>query len=166
MKLSHLIESATIYYHGYPHPIVNGYDMNSKPLNRGSNVRGLYLTTQYKIAKDKYAGDSGIVYKVQVSPKNTFTDRSTPVNTPEFIEAYTQALLKYTNYKRDWIEEAIVPELVETGRMKPDLSGDAKRDTLITAGYDSYIMTDMDGPVLVVLDLSIVTSFTEFDITK
>lgn len=166
MKIKTLFETASVYYHGSPHPITNGYDINAEPVNRGSNVRGLYLTKRYDIAKQKYAGDSGVVYQVQVSPKNTFTDRVTPVNDKKFIEAYTQALLKHTNYKKDWIESAIIPDLLELGRMKPDLSGDAKRDTLINAGYDSYIMNDMDGPVFVALDMGIVTQFVEHDITK
>jgi hypothetical protein len=158
MKIQQLLESTQTYYHGSPKRYTNGYDFNVPALNRGSNIKGLYLTTNIKVAQ-QYAGQSGVVYEVVVSPTNTFVDGKTSVTDIRFKSAYKSALLKYTNYKIDWIETALIPDLIDDGRMKKDLSGDAKKETLLNAGYDSMSFADMDGPVLVILDLSAVTSF-------
>lgn len=162
MKIVQLLESTQVYYHGSPKRYTNGYDFNVPALNRGSNIKGLYLTQNLKVAQ-QYAGPGGTVYEVTVSPSNTFIDGKTPVDTIRFRSAYTSALVKYTNYKMNWIEAALIPDLVDDGRMKKDLSGDAKKETLINAGFDSMSFNDMDGPVLVILDLSVVTKFVPIE---
>ena len=151
------VTSSPILYHGSPHKF-DQYNIESKSINRGSNVQGLYLTRNIEEAKE-YAGANGYVYAASVDLSKLFVDRRTPVNSEEFIRAYKTNILKYTNYKEDWVESALIPDLIETNHIKKDLSGNVKRNILLDAGYTTYQFNDMRGPVVVVLDLSALQSF-------
>lgn len=116
------------------------YDTEAVKLNRGTNLSGLYLTLNQNEAKS--FGPN--VYQYEVNVENTY-DPSTSAINQRMIDAYGEIATKYYS-NQEWITSAIVPEFVETRKMKGDIKGSDKTHVFQAGGYDSY----KDGDHLVV----------------
>jgi hypothetical protein len=148
---SHLIlESVgTVWYHGSPR-FFKKFDGAAERINRGSNPAGIYVTTNYDLALE-YAGQNGHVYTVSPKVRKTFIERKTKLDS-KLAQSYKNALIKHTNYKADWIDKSLIPEMYDLNRLKHDLEGTVKTETYAGAGYDSYQFVDMFDVSLVVFD--------------
>ncbi|WGH49663.1 hypothetical protein [Alishewanella phage vB_AspM_Slicko01] len=146
---SMITESVSDWYHGSPKKFEK-FDLAAERMNRGSNPTGIYLTKNYDLAKE-YAGTNGYIYKVMPMVRKIFIERKTPLDS-KIAASYKKALLKYTNYKSDWIDSTIIPEMMDAGRLKNDLDGKVKTETYAGAGYDGCQFVDMFDVSLVVFD--------------
>lgn len=149
MKILISLAKSNIWYHGSKHKF-DRYDLNAPKLNRGSNPHGIYLTQDKNLAIE-FAGTNGYVYTVEPKIRKTFYYKLTEF-TDEFVSNYRKAILKYTNYKRDWIDDALIPQLHRENRMKADFSGELYTEVYVSSGYDSLLFQDMRGESLVVFD--------------
>lgn len=138
--------SSKKWYHGSPKRFTE-FDVNADKLNRGSNPKGVYLTTDKELARE-FAGKGGYIYTVKPKLKNIFYYRKTAI-TERLKQAYRDAILQFTHYKKDWVDRYLIPEMVEENRMKPDFSGELKSYAYEKAGYDGYEFVDMRGTSLV-----------------
>jgi len=98
-----------IWYHGSSNKFER-YDPTAKKLNRGSNPQGIYLTQDKNLATE-FAGASGYVYTVVPKTRKTFWYKTTEIN-DQLIASYKKAILKHTNYKSDWIDDALIPQML------------------------------------------------------
>ena len=103
------ISDISQWYHGSTEKFEK-YDLSTKPVNRASNPHGIYLTKNINLAKE-YAGQGGYVYSIDPQVYHTFVYKKTDVRS--LVDAYSAVLLKYTNYKQDWIDSVLIPEMLE-----------------------------------------------------
>lgn len=148
LSLSNSLSGKT-WYHGSPKQF-SEFNIKADRLNRGSNPEGVYLTTDRELAKE-FAGKGGYVYVVKPNLKNIFYYRKTQI-TERLKQAYRDAILQFTHYKKDWVDQYLIPEMVEENRMKPDFSGELKSYAYVKAGYDGFEFMDMRGMSLVVFN--------------
>lgn len=143
--------SSKFYYHASK-SLFTDFDLNAKAINRGSNASGIYFAETPEIAM-RSAPDSKYVYKCLLSiPEHlVFRYRKTPID-KGFIASYRRVLLKHTNYKADWIDNAMIPEILETGIIQRDFGGDIKTAIYLGAGYKALDYPDMFGLSRVVFD--------------
>ena len=134
---------ATPFYHGTTKDF-DKFDLKAARANRGTNIEGIYLTPSKTRAKQ--FGDKVSTHKVSLDMSKVASPNTVPSS--KMIKEYKKQLLNKTNYKEDWIDEAIIPEFVETKRIKADLSGDIKREVYEAGGYKGFA----DGDDLVVFD--------------
>ena len=134
---------ATPFYHGTTKAF-DKFDLKAARANRGTNIEGIYLTPSKTRAKQ--FGDKVSTHKVSLDVSKIASPNTVPSS--KMIKEYKKQLLNKTNYKEDWIDEAIIPEFVETKRIKADLSGDIKREVYEAGGYKGFA----DGDDLVVFD--------------
>lgn len=149
MKLSQLlvemeVRNTTPYYHGTDSTF-NKFDVNATRVNRGSNITGVYFTP--RIGEAKTFGNR--IIEVRLNVRNPFYNGKRNTFTPMMIEVAKKQIKKYSRHPQDWVDNVIVPDLVSDGNFRQlrDLNGDAKREILLSGGYDSYI----DGDHVVVL---------------
>ena len=134
---------ATPFYHGNTKDF-DKFDLKAARANRGTNIEGIYLTPSKTRAKQ--FGDKISTHKVSLDMSKIASPNTVPNS--KMIKEYKKQLLNKTNYKEDWIDEAIIPEFIETKRIKADLSGDIKREVYEAGGYKGFA----DGDDLVVFD--------------
>lgn len=144
--------SSMYWLHGSPKEL-NRFDVNAVAINRTGNVSGIYLTQAEPVAVQHatgYGKHSGFIHTVQVSGLKTFVDKRTKV-TEAMAAEYRRLLLKHYHYTEDWLDAAIIPDFLETGKFK-DVSGDIKREVYEAGGFNSFLFQDMFAPSLVVFD--------------
>lgn len=149
MKILISLAKSNIWYHGSKHKF-DKYDLDAPKSNRGSNPHGVYLTQDKDLATE-FAGTNGYVYTIEPNIRNTFYYKRTEF-TDAFISNYKKAILKHTNYKQDWIDISLVPQMLKENRMKMDFSGELYTEVYVNSGYDSLIFQDMRGESLVVFN--------------
>ena len=150
MKIHHLLEdikTSGIFYHGSENRF-DHFDVSANKVNRATNVSGIYFTPREHEAHEY--GEH--IIKARITSENPFYFNKKNEITPEMQSKAKELLLKYTNYKEQWLENAIIPDFVEKGnfRSMSDVSGEIKREILLTGGYDSYV----DGDHVVILEPS------------
>lgn len=144
--------SALEWLHGSPKEI-SRFDVNAVAVNRTGNVAGIYLTQAFPVAQQHATGynkHNGFIHTVEVSGLKTFVDKKTKI-TDAMAAEYRRLLLKHYHYTEDWLDAAVIPDFLETGRFK-DVSGEIKREVYEAGGYNSYLFQDMFAPSLVVFD--------------
>lgn len=140
------------YYHGSPNYFTE-FSATAPKINRGSNPDGIYLTDSERVAESFLRDGHGYIYvcDANIAAAKIFFYGITTI-TDRFVNAYRDAILAHTTYKRDWIDDNFIPLLLETGRIRSEFSGELKRDTYVNAGYDALLFPDMFGKSLVVFD--------------
>lgn len=144
-----LLESPKTWYHGSPQKF-DTFDVAAPTVNRATRVSGIYLTSDIKEARH-YAGEDGFIYTVRANVSNSAEEHLSNVS-DDMVAEYVRLLVDKGVYNQRWAETAIGPEFKERGVMKGDVSGDLKRQVLMSGGYDSYYFNDMGDWVLVVFD--------------
>lgn len=133
----------TNFYHGTTENF-DKFDLKVTRKNRGTNIEGIYLTPS-KTRAEQF-GDKISTHKVTLDMSKIASPNTVPDS--KMIKKYKEELLNKTNYDKDWIDEAIIPEFIETKRIKADLRGDIKRKVYEAGGYKGFA----DGDDLVVFD--------------
>tara|TARA_R110000772_G_C13134385_1_gene423242 strand:+ start:45 stop:701 length:657 start_codon:yes stop_codon:yes gene_type:complete len=133
----------TNFYHGTTKNF-DKFDLKAARENRGTNIEGIYLTPS-KTRAEQF-GDKISTHKVTLDMSKIASPSTVPSS--KMIKKYKEQLLNKTNYKEDWIDEAIIPDFIETKRIKADLGGDIKREVYEAGGYKGFA----DGDDLVVFD--------------
>ena len=148
MKIRDLFESTrSVMYHGTNNQF-NFWDLSADRVNRGSNVTGIYFTPRREEALEY--GSRIITAEVTYNKPFYAYGRKNEI-TPSMVRKAKELLLRYTTYKEQWLDNAILPSLVEKGLDAiKDVNGDIKREILIAGGYDAYI----DGAHVVILNPS------------
>lgn len=141
------IKTTGIFYHGTNNQF-DDFDVSSKSVNRATNVAGVYFTPR-KHEAEEY-GDRIITARIKTT--NPFYFNKKNQISDAMKEKAKELLLKYTNYKEQWLDNAIIPDFAEKGNFTSmsDISGEIKREILLAGGYDSYI----DGDHVVILEPS------------
>lgn len=152
MKVEQLFENMNvrisgIFYHGTDSNF-NNFDVNANKVNRATNVSGIYFTPSASEA-DEYGKR---VIQAEISPRRPFYFGRKNVITDAMAHRAKELLMRYTAYKEQWLENAIIPSFVEKGNFgeMSDISGDIKREILLAGNYDCYV----DGRHVVILDPS------------
>lgn len=133
-------------YHGTNNKF-DWWDLKAERVNRGTNVTGIYFTPRRYEAE----GFGSRIIEAEVTYRKPFYGSSGKRNniTPPMVKKAREQLLKFTRYKEDWLDSAILPDLVEREFAAiRDVSGDIKREILLAGGYDAYI----DGDHVVILE--------------
>tara|TARA_R110000744_G_C19143211_1_gene538520 strand:- start:49 stop:714 length:666 start_codon:yes stop_codon:yes gene_type:complete len=133
----------TNFYHGTTKDF-DKFDLKATRANRGTNMEGIYLTPSKTRAAQ--FGDKISTHKVNLDMSKIAFPNTVPNS--KMIKKYKEQLLNKTNYKEDWIDEALIPDFIETKRIKADLRGDIKREVYEAGGYKGFA----DGDDLVVFD--------------
>lgn len=128
-----------IWYHGTDETFFK-FNTSAKSKNRSGNPPGIYLTPY----KDEAKGYGKHIQPLYVRIKNPYVYGSSPV-TNDMVELYRKVLTQW--YEPKWIEDAIIPEFMKSGRFK-EIAPESKRDIMLAGGYDSW----KDGRHLVVFD--------------
>lgn len=157
MQVRMLISLSSKFYYHASRLLFTHFDLNAKTVNRGSNASGIYFAETPDIAR-KSAPDSKYLYKCSVLvPKHQiFRYRKTRID-QNFIDSYRKVLIQRTNYKADWVDNAMIPELLESGVIQRDFSGDIKTAIYVGAGYKALEYPDMFGLSLVVFDSHLIS---------
>lgn len=133
----------TTFYHGTTKDF-DKFDLKATRANRGTNMEGIYLTPSKTRAAQ--FGDKISTHKVTLDMSKIASASTAPSS--KMIKEYKKQLLNKTNYKEDWIDEALIPDFIETKRIKADLTGDIKREVYAAGGYKGFA----DGDDLIVFD--------------
>lgn len=150
MKIQTLFESINVrttgeFYHGTNRKF-SEFDITADSVNRATNVTGVYLTPSISEASEY--GER--ILKVRVNPRKPFYSMSENEITDAMAQKAKELLLRFTTYKEEWLDMAIIPSFVERGNFggMSDISGDIKREILLAGGYDAYV----DGRHVVILE--------------
>ena len=119
------------------------FKIDAPKKNRGTNYDGIYFSQ----SKDR-AGEHGSTVGSYFVKADKIAKDGEIVPDEAMLAKYKELLLKETTYKEGWIDNAIIPEFLEKGRMKQDLSGSLKREVMLAGGYDAV----MDGSDMIILN--------------
>lgn len=130
-------------YHGTNNQF-DFWDLKAERVNRGTNVTGVYFTPR----KEEALEYGGRIITAEVTYRKPFHFNRKNDITPAMVKKARELLLRFTSYRERWLDEAILPDLVDRGLDAiKDVNGDIKREILVAGGYDAYI----DGAHVVIL---------------
>ena len=119
------------------------FKIDAPKKNRVTNYDGIYLSQS-----KQRAGEHGSKIGSYFVKADKIAKDGEIVPDEAMLAKYKELLLKETTYKEGWIDNAIIPEFLEKGRMKQDLSGSLKREVMLAGGYDAV----MDGGDMIILN--------------
>lgn len=147
MRIVELMEaSGSVYYHG-TNASFDWWVLKADKVNRSQNVEGIYFTPSEGEAKSY----GSRVVAARLTYRKPFYSNRRNIITQPMAKVYAEFLSSHTHHPQYWIDEVLVPNFIEKGRVSfMDIRGGVKRDILLAGGYDAYI----DGEHVVILEPS------------